>query len=73
MGQLTALALAVRLIGELAVLARRRGNTWFVAVLNGTLARQLRIDLAFLTAGHYDALVVKDEPAEAAAVKVRRP
>ncbi len=35
-------------------------------------ARQARIDLAFLTAGHYDALVVKDEPGEAAAVKVEK-
>ncbi len=35
-------------------------------------ARQARIDLAFLTAGHYDALVVKDEPDEAAAAKVKK-
>ena len=59
-------------IGELAAFARRRGRSWFVAVLNGTSARQARIDLAFLTAGHYDALVVKDEPGEAAAVKVEQ-
>jgi len=44
----------------------------FVAVLNGPSARQARIDLAFLTAGHYDALVVKDEPGEAAAAKVEK-
>jgi alpha-glucosidase len=59
-------------IGELAGFARRRGSTWFVAMLNGTSSRQARIDLAFLTAGHYDALVVKDEAGEAAAVKVEK-
>jgi len=59
-------------IGELAAFARRRGRTWFVAMLNGPAARQARIDLSFLGAGRYDALAVKDDPADAASVKVEK-
>ena len=57
-------------IGELAAVARRRGTTWFVASLNGSAARTLRIDLGFLAKGRYDALVVRDKADDAAAVVV---
>jgi alpha-glucosidase len=57
-------------IGELAAVARRRGTTWFVAVLNGPEARTLRIDLGFLGKGRYDALIVRDKSDDAAAVAV---
>jgi len=43
-----------------------------VAALNGPSARRTRIDLAFLTAGRYDALVVKDDPGDSAAVRVEK-
>jgi alpha-glucosidase len=59
-------------IGELAAFARRKGTTWFIAVLNGPAARALRIDLGFLGKGRYDALVVRDNPDEAAAVTVAK-
>jgi alpha-glucosidase len=59
-------------IGELAAFARRRGRTWFVAVLNGPAARRARIDLSFLGAGRYDALAAKDDPADSASVKVEK-
>jgi alpha-glucosidase len=59
-------------IGELAVFACRRGDTWFVAVLNGPSTRTLRIDLGFLGAARYDALVAKDKADAAAAVIVEQ-
>jgi alpha-glucosidase len=57
-------------IGELAAFARRRGDDWFVAVVNGPRARSLRLDLPFLGARAYRSLLVRDDAAEAAAVKV---
>jgi alpha-glucosidase len=59
-------------IGELAAFARRRGDTWFVAVLNGPSARTIQIDLGFLGLGRYDALLVRDERDNPAAVRVER-
>jgi alpha-glucosidase len=59
-------------IGEMAALARRSGRTWFVAVLNGAAARKLSLDLGFLGEGTYDALLVGDDPAQAAAVTIDR-
>jgi len=57
-------------IGELAAFARRSGDVWFVAVVNGPEARSLRLDLSCLGRGGYRTLVARDDPAEAAAVKV---
>lgn len=38
-------------IGEYVVLARRKGNTWYVGALNGLEARDLTIDLSFIPKG----------------------
>ena len=57
-------------IGELAAFARRKGNEWFVAVLNGPEARTVKLPLPFLGAGQYKAHVVRDDPGEAAAVQI---
>jgi alpha-glucosidase len=57
-------------IGEAAVFARRSGDAWFLAVLNGPAARTLRVPLSFLPAGNFQSLVVRDQPGNAAAVKV---
>jgi alpha-glucosidase len=59
-------------IGELAAFARRRGRDWFVAVVNGAGARTITIAPSFLGPGRYASLVVKDDPANAAAVRVAR-
>jgi alpha-glucosidase len=48
-------------IGECAAYARRRGNNWFVAVMNGTTARKLSIPLRFLQGSMYKTTVVKDD------------
>jgi alpha-glucosidase len=59
-------------IGELALFARRSGQTWFIAAMNGPEARRATVDLRFLGPGHYDALMVRDRPDEPAAVVVER-
>jgi alpha-glucosidase len=57
-------------IGEMAAFARRSGRTWFVGVVNGPTARTVNLDLGFLPAGRYDALIVSDKNDDAAAVAV---
>ncbi len=57
-------------IGELALFARRRGTTWFVAAMNGPAARTVNVDLAFLGKGPYRAVVVKDKADDPAAVEL---
>ena len=57
-------------IGRLAVYARRKGNTWFLAVMNGAQAQKISIPLSFLQGGNYKATIVKDSPDSAAAVKM---
>jgi alpha-glucosidase len=47
-------------IGVLAVFARRKGNTWFLAVMNGVKQQKIRIPLYFLK-GNYKALIAKDD------------
>jgi alpha-glucosidase len=59
-------------IGELAVFARRKGDAWFLAILNGPTARTVEIPCAFLGRGEYRALIVRDQPGDFAAVKVER-
>lgn len=48
-------------IGELTLFARRKGDTWFIAAMNGTTARQVKIKLSFLSKGKYKAIIAKDE------------
>src|SRR6185369_17592760 len=54
-------------IGELAAYARRKGNTWFIAVMNGVTAKKIKISLNFLR-GNYIALIAKDDAANSASV-----
>jgi alpha-glucosidase len=62
--------LAPSQIGELAVFARRSGDTWFLGALNGKEARTLRVPLSFLGAGIRYAKLVKDAPGRPAAVEI---
>jgi alpha-glucosidase len=57
-------------IGELAAYARRKGNNWFVAVMNGTAAKKIKIPLRFLKNGTYKTTVVKDDGDNSASVLV---
>ena len=47
-------------IGELAIMARRRGDLWFLGVVNGDSPRSLRVPLRFLSKQKYEALVIQD-------------
>jgi alpha-glucosidase len=57
-------------IGTVAVFARRRGHTWFLAIMNGTSAQAVRIPLAFLGEGAYRAALIRDDKQNPAAVSV---
>jgi alpha-glucosidase len=57
-------------IGEAAGFVRRHGRQWFVAILNGPTARSVDVPLAFLGRGARQALLVRDELENPAAVRV---
>ena len=57
-------------IGELAAFARRSGDTWFLAVLNGPTSRRLNVPLSFLGDGQYKSLLIRDQPDKPDAVQI---
>jgi alpha-glucosidase len=59
-------------IGELAVFARRRGDDWFLAVLNGPNGREISVPLAFLPAGPWSAMLVRDAADDPTQVDIDR-
>lgn len=56
-------------VGEIAAFARRKGQTWFLAVNNGPVTRTVRVDLSFLGQGSHTATLISDQP-EAEDVKI---
>jgi alpha-glucosidase len=59
-------------IGEVAVLARRRGKDWFIAVVNGAEARTIEVPLSFLGPGKYAATLVRDSSEKPDAVQMEK-
>ena len=49
-------------IGEFVVVARRRGDEWFVGAMTGDRARRVTVPLGFLGPGAYKATVFADGP-----------
>jgi alpha-glucosidase len=49
-------------IGKCAAFARRKGNTWFIGVINGGGAKTLEIRLDFLKRGQYRMIQLGDVP-----------
>lgn len=48
-------------IGEMASFARRKGNVWYVGIINGTTSRTgFVLNLSFLGAGTYTGMLLKD-------------
>jgi alpha-glucosidase len=57
-------------IGELVIFARRKGTTWFLSIMNGPEARQIRVPLSFLSAGRYQSTLVRDDVPDGSTVRV---
>jgi alpha-glucosidase len=57
-------------IGDLALFARRFGKTWFLAIMNGTKARTIKVLLSFLGSGDYKALLIGDNKKGSNEVKI---
>ncbi len=57
-------------IGEVAMFARRKGHMWYLAAVNAAGARTVTITPAFLGSGRFTATIARDDPSDAAAVKV---
>ena len=57
-------------IGEVAVFARRKGRDWYLAGLNATGTRTITVTPSFLGAGRFAATIARDDPSNAAAVRV---
>ncbi len=47
-------------IGEFIITARKKGNEWFIAALNNSVARDISIPLDFIDAGKYKLTICKD-------------
>jgi alpha-glucosidase len=47
-------------IGELAIFARRAGDTWFLAVMCGPQGKTIHVPLSFLGDGRYKGSLVRD-------------
>lgn len=55
-------------IGELGVIARRKGDNWFIGGINGQMPQNVRLDFSFLEKGQkYKATIYTDD----ATVKTR--
>jgi len=47
-------------IGAYIITARRKGNDWFIAGITDSIARDITIDLSFLSEGNYATTICKD-------------
>jgi alpha-glucosidase len=66
------IVLPISEIGEVAAMARRRGGSWFLAILNGPQGRTASVPLSFLGQGEYRAFLVRDRKDEPSALTVER-
>ena len=58
-------------IGQYAVIARRKGDQWFVGVINNSTSRHLQIPLCFLEKGKsYTARIYSDDDAAETRTKI---
>ncbi len=49
-------------IGEVAAVARRKGDRWFIGVINGGETSHMDIDMKFLGASAFDLVKIEDVP-----------
>jgi|SRR5207253_7133594 len=64
------ITLPVSEIGEIAAFARRRGDIWFVGIMNSDTEKSIRMPLSFLAKEKYQAMLVRDQKDDPAAVKI---
>jgi alpha-glucosidase len=64
------IVLPVSEIGEIAAFARRRGEVWFLAIMNGAEAKNVQIPLSFLSSGKHQTMLIRDVSDKADAVKI---
>ena len=64
------IVLPISQIGEIAAFARRSGDTWFLAILNGIVARTVQVPLSFLGQGQYRAMLIRDDKDNDAALQI---
>jgi alpha-glucosidase len=57
-------------IGELVLFARRKGDVWFLAAMNGPEARAITVPLSFLSGGRYQGTLVRDDAPDGSTVRV---
>jgi alpha-glucosidase len=58
-------------IGELSIFARRSGDMWMLAVMNGGDAQAIQVPLSFLGEGRYQAMLVGDHKEDSGAVTLQ--
>jgi alpha-glucosidase len=63
--------LPVSEIGEIAGFARHRAGDWYLAIMNGPNARTVKVELDFLGRRRYQAMLLRDQPNDPAAVRIR--
>ena len=51
-------------IGEIAAFAHRKGETWFLAIMNGSTPKSLRVYPTFLARRSYRAQIISDDSDE---------
>lgn len=64
-------ALPESAIGEIAAIARRKGEVWYLSVLNGSEARTFQCQLDFLPKGRYKAEIACDKPGERRSLEMK--
>ena len=58
-------------IGDLVLMARRSGKTWFLAIMNGPKKRTIKVPLSFLEMNtEYKSVIMGDELKNSAEVKI---
>ena len=57
-------------IGQVAAVARRHGDEWFLAVLGGPDSRKLTVPLTFLDSSPYRAMLVRDGANDPTEIKI---
>lgn len=59
-------------IGEIAMFARRRGDMWMLAIMNGEVEKKIEVPLSFLGRGSYVSTLARDQKDDAGAITIEK-